>query len=605
MICLVLLSLLLRGYHGLSCIKPNATLTFLLQNREIQIETWPPSAGGDESCKSLVGEVTLGVITPGGSFRLTREYNPFSYQSITFNCSAFTIKNSNCTSVLSDQTRSATLELRSSQLDTALIISEPITVIRTVNLDYLNCWNSYQFTHSYNEMEKDYSVCLYVVPNFCLFPKAATRAATATLKIVVNGTATSLQVPPKVNPPIDDTGFTIPYSHTKVHSYCYNCSSITTEADRAKCQAFVVSLLTTTEMQNTFTLSMESIEDTSSVVIPISLSLTSSYMTAAQYRDCFLDAILSIYNDRLSVTLTVDTNNPLCKHPSGYSVGYTLLNIKSAEGDDLFSRGHELDDFDFLPSYLTWFICSNQSCIDTINQLIPLTDTLTSTLSIRMYNQFNELLNAMTVPVTKYVIMCWSAISFYIGTDNIRLEFELTTQGNCEEVEAQISSIPAGQKIPMKVILYRNEYSNVEQRSLTEIATFSRKLTHLNLSEPQIMTCDNWVRKTQGSSCLADLATVRNLIKANRLIAIGFLADSELVASNYYKADRTGINVATGCFVGFALIAGATSASVLFSRFRKNPMPADEELKLQQQRREKRKQQRAEKKRKAKESQII
>ncbi len=605
MILLVLFLSLLGRYRGFSCIEHNATLTFLLQNRELQIETWPSSDGGDESCESLKGEVIIKVITPGGNFSLSSQYNPFSYQRITFNCSAFTIKNNNCTSVLSYQTRSATLELRSNQLDTALIISEPITVIKTVNLDYLNCWDSYQFTHSYSALEDDYSICLYVTPNFCLFPEAATRAATAGIKIALNGTTTSLPISPKVNPPAGDTGFTIPYSHTKVRSYCYNCSSLTSEADKTKCRSFVVSLLTTTEITNTFTLSMESVEDTNSVVIPISLSLTSSYITAAQYRDCFSSAILSVYNDRVSVTLTIDTSNTHCKQPSGYSVGYTLLKIKSSEGDMLFSRGHELEDFTFDSPYLSWFVCSDDACIDTIGQITPIINNITSTLSIQMYNQFNELLNAVTIPVTKYVVMCWSAISFYIGTSSVRLEFELTAQGNCQEIEDQLSAIPSGQKIPMRVILYKNAYSNVEQRSLTEIATFSRKLTGLNLSEAQSMTCDNWVRKTQGSSCLADLAIARNLIKTNQLVAIGFIADSELLASNYYKDNRVGVYTATGCFLGLALLAGAIAAAVLFLRFKKNPMPADEELKLQQQRREKRKQARAEKRRKAKESQAI
>lgn len=605
MICFVLLLSLLRVYHGLSCIEHNATLTFLLQNREIQIETWPPSAGGDESCKSLNDEINIRVITSGGSFSLNKQYNPFSYQRITFDCSVFTIRNSNCTSVLSDQTKSATLELQSSETSTALLISEPITVIKTVNLDYMNCWSSYQFTHSYDKTKDDYAICLYVTPNFCLFPEAATRAATAAIKIDINGTTTILQIPPKASPPPDNTEFTIPYSHTKIRSYCYNCSSITLESDKTKCQTFVTSVLTTVEMQNTFTLSMESVEDTSSVVIPISLSLTSSYMTAANYRDCFLNSILSVYNDRVSVTLIIDTTNERCKKPPGYSIGYATLDIKSPEGNDLFSRGHEVEDFDFTSSYLSWFVCSNQSCINTINQIIPILNVLKSTLSIRMYNQFGELLDTVIVPINKYVVMCWSAISFYIGTGSIRLEFELTAQGNCKEVEDKINSIQLGQKIPMKVILYENKYSNVEQRSLKEIATFRRKLTRLNLTEPQIMDCDNWIRTTQSSSCLADLAIARNLIEEKRLVAIGYIDESELLASNYYKDSKVGVYAAIGCFIAFAIIAGAIAAAVLFLQFKKNPMPADEELKLRQQRREKRKQKRVEAKRKAKESQVI
>lgn len=605
MISLILLLSLIKAYYGLFCIEHNVTLTFLLQNREMQIETWPPTAGCDESCKSLIGEVSLKVITSGGNFSFTRQYNPFSYQRIFFDCSVFTIRNNNCTSVLSDQTRSATLEIQSSDTSTALLISEPITVIKTVNLNYMACWNAYQFTHVYDKTHKEYAVCLYVTPNFCLFPEAATRAATAVIKIATNGTTTTLPIPPKANPPPDNTEFTIPYSHTKTRSYCYNCSSISSEPDKAKCQAFVTSLLTTVEMKNTFVLSMESVEDTSSVVIPISLSLTSTYITAADYRDCFLNSILSVYNDRVSVTLVTNTTNEQCKKPPGYSVGYAILDIKSPEGNNLFSRGHELEDFNFTQSYLSWFVCNDQSCINTINQIIPITNILKSTLSIRMYDQFGELLNTVTVPVKKYVVMCWSAISFYIGSDNIRLEFELTAHGNCKEVQDKINSIPSGEKILMKVILYENKYANVEQRSLTKIANFSRKLTHLNLTEPQIMDCDNWIRASQSSSCLADLAVARKLIEENRLVAIGYINDSELLASNYYKDNTISIYVSIGCFIAFTLIAGIVAAIVLFLRFKKNPMPADEELKLQQQRREKRKQARAERKRKAKETQII
>jgi len=414
----------------------------------------------------------------------------------------------------------------------ATLYSSGLTAIVVENYRYSDCHQNVRLIVDYGATSGRPGACIEVDPELCRLPTDSLSGFTAEMFFSDNaGISRYIPIRPldSAAAEADPNAFSLPYDSTKHNRFCWYLSDMVTKEEKEEGREILKQALIAPYKSARLRLRSTSrgAGSVTTVTIP---SVVGNYYSA-NYRNCFQDTKLIVYQTRLAVQVTLKPNAARNCIPASTTEQRLILSIYSSmdpeESRFRFSAEREDKMFDFSHTQLYYVYCDKQSdpqaCTYAAQSLLntdPKTVVLYGQFIIAYYDA-GEFVDAAVANINSVVQSCFIEASLSIYSNYVCYDTVPSWKDSCPINE------PISRELTLELL--QNNGEDFEYYDIEEVAFFRKTDVFTGQTMRECFTCsEDYEDKSyqdKPTNCKAQLNKFYRLTKrhpfAVRLIPSG------------------------------------------------------------------------------------